>query len=92
MSVQLSSNNTKPEAEEDYVAVNEGFMIRVGGCFTLGVLSGSETVAAHCDRVLQKDGQDDIEKCGKTEVDEGQPAAKKGNRTDTDEERVAEDS
>ena len=50
----------------------------------------SKVVAAHGDGLLEKDCQENVEECGKAEVDQGQATAEKCDGTDTNEERVAE--
>ncbi len=58
---------------------------------TLGVLRRCEAVTALCDWVLQKNCQDNVEECGKAEVDEGQAAAQKSDRTNANTKGVVED-
>ena len=57
---------------------------------TLGVLHRGKIVAAHGDGVLEKDCEDNVEECGKAEIDQGQATAEKRNGTDAYEERVVE--
>ena len=58
---------------------------------TFCVLRRRETVAAHRDRVLKIDSQNEIEERGEPEIDQEHPAAENGDWTDTNKERVAED-
>ena len=57
---------------------------------TLGILHRSKVVAPHRNRLLEKDCEENVEECGKAEIDQGQATAEKRDGTDTNEESVVE--
>ena len=65
--------------------------LRLNGLdLTLGILDRSKVIAAHGNGLLEKDCKEDIEECGKAEIDQGQATAEKRDGTDTNEESVVE--